>query len=618
MATLLCQSQDVEMHPACGDASSNSSDSGYETISMTSPMQSKPDRQQTTKRPPFVRIPELFGSVMSTKLVVNPNYFEVFLFDDQFDEGHLKEDPTAAAEEISQKIAIMGGDAPRYTADSNPIRYVFQRCWDATSEVSSPEMQNRWIDQHKRYFAQLLVQVDQQYMNMRRGTIGVHPAINLTDYGSNINLPQHVYEHPSLQECMTVSADLVMWVNDVLSYRKDLALGVDHNLISLLMEKDGLSIQQAMDEICNVVRISPNELSLVSAESWKAIYGHPGSGRQIARKGPFYDVLAAGLSSRCIGSERDPQKHSVMRKILSPSFSQRVLVEQENVISEIVDRFVTKMGEKGGSGTKGLNMTKCYDMNSFEILGETAFGESFRNLDIDILNSWADTALEHLYIVTLIDNLRRIGWVSELARLLTPTWIVTNNQHSNYSRQQVENRLQVKAARSAFVSPLVDKVRAGEVSEEEMTAHVSTIAITGGETVATTLSALTCFLGQNPEKLELLGQEIRVAFKTYDEITGSKAQQLPYLQAVINGGLRPFPPASGGATRLSPGFDLHGQYIPEGTDISVSLWSTVHNPEYFSDPGHFKPERWLDPHCKDNKDASRPFLLGPRDCLGRN
>ncbi|KAJ0321407.1 hypothetical protein Brms1b_002768 [Colletotrichum noveboracense] len=106
----------------------------------------------------------------------------------EFDEGHLKEDPTAAAEEISQNIVIMGGDAPRYTVDSNPIRYVFQRCWDAISEVSSPD----------------------EYMNMRRGTIGVYPAINLTEYGSNINLPQNVYEHPSLQECMTVSADLVI------------------------------------------------------------------------------------------------------------------------------------------------------------------------------------------------------------------------------------------------------------------------------------------------------------------------------------------------------------------------------------------------------------------------
>ena len=82
-------------------------------------------------------------------------------------------------------------------------------------------MQQRWIDQHKRYFDQLLVQVDQQvggenftrdveaYMDLRRGTIGVYPAISLSEYGAGVNVPQHVYDHPSLQECMKVSADLV-------------------------------------------------------------------------------------------------------------------------------------------------------------------------------------------------------------------------------------------------------------------------------------------------------------------------------------------------------------------------------------------------------------------------
>lgn len=83
-------------------------------------------------------------------------------------------------------------------------------------------MQQRWIDQHKRYFAQLLVQVDQQvggenftrdvdaYMDLRRGTIGAYPGIVLSEYGSDIKLPQHVFDHPSLQECMTISSDLVI------------------------------------------------------------------------------------------------------------------------------------------------------------------------------------------------------------------------------------------------------------------------------------------------------------------------------------------------------------------------------------------------------------------------
>ncbi|KAM0124830.1 hypothetical protein ACHAO1_010889 [Botrytis cinerea] len=305
--------------------SSNSTDSGYDTNS-TTPLEKseKPNTQELKqqqldpKRPPFVRVPDLFGSIMSTKPVVNPNYFAakargdrwiarvmnfnkavaarnskvdlcflasiwapdapedrlvmmldwnhwVFLFDDQFDEGHLKEDPAAAAEEVKQTIAIMGGNAPRYTAESNPIRYVFQQCWDRLKAVSSQEMQQRWIDQHKRYFDQLLVQVDQQvggenftrdveaYMDLRRGTIGAYPAINLSEYGAGINVPQHVYDHPSLQECMKVSADLVILVNDVLSYRKDLELGVDHNLMSLLMQRDNLSAQQAVDMIGDMV-----------------------------------------------------------------------------------------------------------------------------------------------------------------------------------------------------------------------------------------------------------------------------------------------------------------------------------------------------------------------------
>jgi hypothetical protein len=38
-----------------------------------------------------------------------------------------------------------------------------------------------------------------------------------------------------------------------LSYRKDLELGVDHNLISLLMERDHLTIQEALDEIGSMI-----------------------------------------------------------------------------------------------------------------------------------------------------------------------------------------------------------------------------------------------------------------------------------------------------------------------------------------------------------------------------
>lgn len=98
-------------------------------------------------------------------------------------------------------------------------------------------------------------------------------------------------------------------------------------------------------------------------------------------KAAFYDVFSAGFSRRCIGSERDPHKHSAMRKMLSPAFSQRALLDQESIISGIIDQFVRVVGEKGHPGSNGINMTKWYEMSSFDILGEMAFGETFHSLE---------------------------------------------------------------------------------------------------------------------------------------------------------------------------------------------------------------------------------------------
>lgn len=112
---------------------------------------------------------------------------------------------------------------------------------------------------------------------------------------------------------------------------------------------------------------------------------------------------------------------------------------------------------------------------------------------------------------------------------------------------------------------------------KELTNGVPSGRIAGGETVATTLSGLTCFLCQNPDKLQRVTKELRSAFKKYEDINAVKAQQLPYLQAVINEGLRLFPPASGGAPRVSTGFELHGKYVPEGVS-KVFPWRPIHLP----------------------------------------
>ncbi|KFX93706.1 hypothetical protein O988_06652 [Pseudogymnoascus sp. VKM F-3808] len=379
-----------------------------------------------------------------------------------------------------------------------------------------------------------------------------------------------------------------------------------------------VAIEKLHQEYGPIVRVSPNELSFASVESWKAIYGHAAHGRPIAIKSSFYEIFGAGFKKLCIGSERNPKKHGEMRRMLSSAFSQRSLLEQEELVSSTIDKFVTILGKKGGKESKGLNMTKWYEMVGFDILGEMAFGESFHSLENGKPHFWSNLVEEHLYLITLIDNLSRLPFAATIAKVFFPSTLVVQNQNSAFSRKQVEKRLGSKTARKDFLTNLVEKVRSREVDKEEMTAHVSTLAIAGGETVSTFLAGTTFFLLKNLPSLQKLVDEIRGEFNSYEEIDAQKAQKLPYLQAVINEGLRMYPPGSQGFPRISPGFELHGRFIPPGTEVYTSAWAVTHDSKYFKDPMDFKPERWIDPESQDVKEASQPFSLGPRGCLGRN
>ncbi|KAI4217467.1 MAG: hypothetical protein LQ351_000062 [Letrouitia transgressa] len=389
----------------------------------------------------------------------------------------------------------------------------------------------------------------------------------------------------------------------------------------------------------SVFRVSPNELSFASVSSWKAIYGHAIAGKPTAVKSKFYEMYGAGFNSWCIGSERDPKVHGRMKKLLSHAFSTKALIEQEDIIQKSIDAFIEKIGPESQS-PKGLNVGEWYQMVAFDILGDMAFGESFHCIENGISPSteeakqtetwkliqikgkphfWPELILEHLFFITVVDNLRRYPLFVTLGKWLLPKFTVaTRNKHSGYARNQVSTRLAHPSERKDFLSNIIDKVEAGEVSHEELTAHTSTLVIAGGETVSTFLPAVTYYLLTNPEPYRKLREEIRSTYTSLDQIDASSAQRLPYLQAVIQEGLRIYPPGSQGFPRISPGMMVDDHFVPEGSEMYTSAWTTTHNSEYFHEPFSFKPERWIDPDCKDVKEASNPFSLGPRGCLGRN
>ncbi|OHE93161.1 hypothetical protein CORC01_11573 [Colletotrichum orchidophilum] len=188
----------------------------------------------------------------------------VFAFDDQFDEGHLKDDPIKAKEELDATFAVLEDKEAPVQLHENPVRHVFQTVWDRFKQRSTRELQERYKASISYYFAGLLSQVRVQhsksalnltvddYMNFRRATIGCQPSYVLVEFCHGINVPQENIDDESLKECRRISADLVILVNDILSYRKDLEQGVEHNLIALLKSR-GYSTQEAIDEIGDMI-----------------------------------------------------------------------------------------------------------------------------------------------------------------------------------------------------------------------------------------------------------------------------------------------------------------------------------------------------------------------------
>ncbi|KAI1132468.1 cytochrome P450 [Nemania abortiva] len=379
-------------------------------------------------------------------------------------------------------------------------------------------------------------------------------------------------------------------------------------------------IQENHNKYGTVFRVGPNELSFASVSAFRTIYGN----RSVAEpnspapKNEWYEMLASGFDEYCIVSERDPRKHSEKRAMFSAAFTQKALLEQENIIQRFVNDFVKKVG-KLGSGPEGLDMVKWYQMVSFDIFGELGFGETFGCLERESSHPWLDMILDHLLVVNIMDNLRRYPLLVAIVKLLPAKWTTgLAKQQTQFSRDQVKRRLERTSDQRDFVSTVVSKVRNGDISEEQLVAHASTLVMAGGETTSTAMAAITFYLLKSPNSYKKLTEEIRTRYQTFEEIDVISTSQLPYLQAVIKEGMRIYVPGPQGLPRKSPGMTVDGNFVPPGTEFYVSSWTVAHDSKYFNEPEVFKPERWIDTDCKDVKEASQPFGQGPRMCIGRS
>lgn len=279
----------------------------------------------------------------------------------------------------------------------------------------------------------------------------------------------------------------------------------------------------------------------------------------------------------------DVKFHARVRTLLSNSFTEDSLRTQHPLIHHHADMLISKLHDLAAapkSLSKGalINMTDWLNFFTMDVIGDLAFGEPFGCLETGQYHSWVRTLFSYLKGMSLAAAPRYYPSTEFLFSKLIPESVLEGQRrHTQYANERINRRLDLKTDRPDFMTPFMkNNVNFENMSRDEILSTFNFIIVGGSETTATTLTGIFNHLSRNGGILQKLCTEIRTKFKEEKDITIDAIQDLPYLEAVLNEGLRMCNPIPGGLPRVVPeGGDTYaGVYLPGGVSCFSKRWQT--------------------------------------------
>lgn len=192
------------------------------------------------------------------------------------------------------------------------------------------------------------------------------------------------------------------------------------------------------------------------------------------------------------------------------------------------------------------------------------------------------------------------------------------------------NNLGIKA----YLAETAKSKQADDVFLNNAIAHLKIFLLAGHDTTGTTLCWAYYSLHRFPGTMKKLREELDEVFGTTARLTAdmitedpSLLNRLTYTSAVIKETLRLYPPV-GSIRAGAPDIhlihpDTNKRYPTDGFMLLSSSHALHRDEAYYPNPDKFIPERWLSPSGAEpisatkDKNAFRPFELGPRNCIGQ-
>ncbi|KAL5523029.1 hypothetical protein ACEPAF_1296 [Sanghuangporus sanghuang] len=422
------------------------------------------------------------------------------------------------------------------------------------------------------------------------------------------------------------------------------------------------------------VRLAPNQVSISDPDAIKVVYAH-GNG---STKSDYYDAFVQVRAN--IFSTRSRVEHARKRKVISHVFSQQCILGFEPYIRQHVAELLEQWdklcegGRKGLSGTEGeggwqarlgrvwFNCMPWFNYWAFDVIGDLAFGSPFgmvRNArDVALTAVDPEAAMADYGVVKnelIVDESKPVCAVREIPAVqilndrtdyppslgvlppwirpfaLRSPWYLTGKEAGKdlfgMAIAAIAKRLIFPTDRTDILSKLQQsKDEEGKcMSNEELTAEAFAQLVAGSDTIANSSCAITYYIAANPRVQVKLQKELDGALgvDSSEDLVPTYAQikNLPYLEAVINEGMRLHSTVGIGLPRVAPegGLTVCGKTFPEGTVLSVPMYTVHRDPEVWgADADVFRPERWFELDPVKLQKSFHPFSFGPRACVGRN
>lgn len=134
----------------------------------------------------------------------------------------------------------------------------FNDFWKGTLE------QINWTDKSS-------ILTEESYLQYRQMSLDAIHCFFLIEYAKNITLSNEEYYHPAMQQLILTGCRYVLYVNDLFSCLKEYKGDLQNfnHIIGILVRSKGLSVQQAVDEVCK--RIEQCEDSFIKIrDEWYA------------------------------------------------------------------------------------------------------------------------------------------------------------------------------------------------------------------------------------------------------------------------------------------------------------------------------------------------------------